>query len=51
MRQPCLPGRPEDVVATLAIERGRSCSITTVDVRGTSILYLHHLTGVPLPTA
>ncbi len=48
---PCLPGRPGDVVAFLAAERGRGCSVTTVDLRRASIRYLHHLAGVALPTA
>ncbi len=47
---PCLPGRPQDVVAFLAAERGRGCSVTTVDLRRASIRYLHHLAGVALPT-
>ena len=47
---PCLPAAPQDVVAFLAAERGRGCSVSTVDLRRASIRYLHHLAGVALPT-
>ncbi|NPD66365.1 site-specific integrase (plasmid) [Lichenicola cladoniae] len=45
-----LPAQPEDIVAFLASERGRGCSVTTIKLRSASIRYLHHLAGVPLPT-
>ena len=48
---PCLPAKPQDVVAFLAAERGRGCSVSTVDLRRASIRYLHHLASVALPTA
>jgi integrase len=48
---PVLPARAADVVAFLAAERGRGCSVTTVELRRAAIRSLHFLAGCPIPTA
>ena len=48
---PCLPARAADVVAFLAAERGRGCSVNTIDLRRAAIRYLHFIAGCGVPTA
>jgi integrase len=48
---PCLPARPEDVVAFLADERRCGLSVNTIELRRAAIRYLHFIAGCPIPTA
>ncbi len=48
---PCLPARPEDVVAFLAAERGTGLAVNTIDLRRAAIRYLHFIAGCAVPTA